>query len=168
MTKQDVVRMFKLLCSLYPASAKVFSEVDEFVRDTWYEMLHDIPREIVLAAIKSHTATNRYPPTIAEIRTESIRLTHTELAISSGEAWGMCMDVIRKNRDVKTLPEHVRAAARDIGWWEIGHSENPEAIRAQFVRFYESRINSEIKRLQEAPVVGALMEGEQHDRLLPS
>lgn len=150
-SKTDVPKIFRLLTGLYPQSAKVFEQADELTRDAWFSLLNDLPRDMVLLAIKSHAAVNKYAPTVADIRAEVVRLVCPELNIGSDEAWEMVSEVIRKNKgreEIQRLPAEVRATAGAVGWYEIRTSENPEATRAQFMRMYDQRVAREIKRRQ--------------------
>lgn len=148
MTKNDVVNLFRLICVLFPQSAKNFSAADELTRDVWHSMLADEPTAMVSAALKKHAATNRFAPSIAEILEGIAGIKRPEL-IDADEAWGLVMNAIhmygcyRKSEALASLPPIVASTVRTFGWRELCTSENIAVDRGQFRRAYEIRRNRE-------------------------
>ena len=147
MTPQYVVGLFKLMATLYPASAKNFAAADAFTRDAWYEMVKDLPAALVLEAIKSHAATHTFAPSIAEIRTAVMDAALPENRIDADEAWSYVRRAIakygytQKQRALSSMPEPVAQCVERFGWREICLSENVDVVRGQFLRAYERGIS---------------------------
>ncbi len=152
LAKTDVVGIFKLLSVLFPQSAKNFTGVDSFARDAWYEMVKDLPKELVAEAIKSYAASHVFAPSIAEIRTEVLKAANPELQIGADEAWGMVRKAISKygssSREnylkmTAEMPVQVMRCIENLGWRNICMSEEPDMVRAHFYRAYDAQINRE-------------------------
>jgi hypothetical protein len=62
MTKADVLELFKMIKSIYPTF-----EVTQEKIDIWAKVMKDMDFERVKVRSNEHFATNKFPPTIAEI-----------------------------------------------------------------------------------------------------
>ena len=65
MTKEEWSLLVKVVKSAYPN--QTFCP-DNYSLELYYRMLHDIPYGTLNLAIQRHIATNRYPPSISELR----------------------------------------------------------------------------------------------------
>ena len=149
MTANDVVDLFRLICVLFPQSARNFQGADALARDAWHEMLRDAPAEVVGAAIKKHAATHVFAPSIAEIREAVAAVQNPETQIGPDEAWGMVARAIgrygyaNKAGALASLPAPVARCAERFGWRELCLSETPDVVRGQFRKAYEAQIGRE-------------------------
>lgn len=150
----DAAGLFRLIAALYPRD-KEFANADKQTIGVWHAMLLDIPADVLSDVAKRHAACNKFPPSIAELREGAVRLVQPELCITSGEAWGMVVDTLRKGVNRQTLdalPACVRTAVKNVGgWYMIARSETPDTIRAQFMRVYEQLVSKQMQDLQQAP-----------------
>ena len=108
----------------------------------WYDSLKDIPAEVLTAALKAWVVTEKWPPTIADLREKAD-------AIVNGERpdWGIGWEEVQKairfygymqpEKAMASMSPVTREAVRRIGWQSICESENPETIRAQFRQVFE-------------------------------
>jgi len=116
----------------------------------WMKMLEDIPYEVAENALMKVMATNRFFPTVAEIREAAALITTPEL-LTHAEAWSEVLKAVRKygtydyEKGMASLPDVVRQVVRMIGWREICLSEQPDVIRGQFRMAYEQ----EVARIKE-------------------
>ena len=85
----------------------------------WYQLLKDIPYEVLRVAVQKHMLTNRFPPTVAELRQEE--------ALAS-------------------MDEVARRAVKRLGWKELCMSENIMQDRANFRMVYEQEQNRATER----------------------
>ncbi len=119
----------------------------------WYTALNDLPYPILSTALTKWVATEKWPPSIAELRTACSEITDGKLP-DWGEAWAEVSHAIRRfgwcrpNEALESLSPTARAAANRIGWQQICESENPETIRAQFRQVYEISQQREIEDRQ--------------------
>lgn len=108
-------------------------------------MLSDIPPQILEAAVKKLIMTNKFLPSIAEIRETAYGIKGTisgTAAPDESEAWG---EVIKAIQSVgyygkpKFSHEAITAAVNNIGWQDIctTPSDGTNTLRSQFRRAYQ-------------------------------
>ena len=82
----------KILVTAYPA--KNFLG-DEYSLGLWYKALQDIPYPILNKAVTNYVMTSRYPPTIADIRELSYKLSNAPEMLGSS-AWNQLIRALRR------------------------------------------------------------------------
>ena len=114
--------------------------------DLWYHALQDLPYQAISIALGKWVATEKWPPSIAELRSMVAEVTRGKLP-EWGEGWAEVSQAIRRygwarEKDaLASMSPVTRAAVQQMGWMDICQSENPETIRAQFRQLYQ--INSQ-------------------------
>lgn len=109
---------------------------------TWYMMVRDLPYEAANVAVQKYAATNRFPPTVADIREQAAEITSGRQS-DWGEGWEKTMKAIRKygytnpEGALASLDEITRKTVERLGWKELCASENAMADRANFRMVYE-------------------------------
>lgn len=107
----------------------------------WYDMLKDLDGETVNAALRKWVATEKWPPSIADLRSSCTEISAGELP-DWGQGWAEVTKAIhrygwsRPREALASLPPLARAAAERLGWQQICESENPDTLRAQFRQIY--------------------------------
>lgn len=137
MTKGEVAKLLVVLAASYPKF-----EVDDLKVQVWHEMLGDLDYDVANIAIKKIIMLNTFPPAIAEVRKAAIEISSPR-GLTAAEAWG---EVIRAIRDYGYYREKEAMASmspitaqvvRYLGWREICLSEEPEILRAHFLKMYD-------------------------------
>lgn len=139
MNKQDILKAVAPLQLAYNAS------LDDNRLRLYVEMLSDIPPSILEASVKKLIMTNKFLPSIAEIREVAYDIKGIisgTAAPDESEAWG---EVIKEIRSVgyygKPTFSHeaITAAVNNIGWQDICMTTNDgmNTLRAQFRRAYQ-------------------------------
>lgn len=111
----------------------------------YVEMLSDIPPSILETAVKKLIMTNKFLPSIAEIRETAYGIKGIisgTAAPDESEAWG---EVIKAIQSVgyygkpKFSHEAITTAVNNIGWQDICMTTNDEmnTLRSQFRRAYQ-------------------------------
>lgn len=78
MTKKEAVQLLAILKAAYPNFYKDMSaEEAQGTVSVWSMQFEELPAEIVLIALNKHIATNKFPPSIAEIK-EKLTAIHWE------------------------------------------------------------------------------------------
>jgi len=116
----------------------------------YFDCLRDLPLHALQIAVKRVLLEHKYftLPTIAEIRELAVSAI-TPPAIDATEALGLLRKAVRRfgymqaAEGLASLPPLVRRVAAGIGWDAICESENPEALRAHFMRLYDQASTSE-------------------------
>lgn len=108
----------------------------------WYEQLKDIPYNVATASLNKWVSTEKWSPTIADLRRLSFE-TVTGGVKAWGEAWDDALRLIRRyghNRAKEAFAEMDELTAkvvRQIGYMNLCMSENQTADRANFRMIYE-------------------------------
>jgi hypothetical protein len=111
----------------------------------WYEELKDIPSFVADAALRKWVATNKWSPTIAEIRATATEI-QTGDDITWGESWRKLKDAVRRfgiDREQEALASFdpiTRKVVQYFGYREfcISSTDEEMAQRAHFQRIFET------------------------------
>lgn len=156
MTKLEAIKFVAKLTVYYPVY-KDFKETKlKMLGESWQELTEDINIEDMLICLKRHVATNKWPPTISDIRNEYMQIKHTE-PLDDGEAWKMAKKYQRRNYfgpgvkvnideiDNSDIPEEIQKATKSIGFEAMMLSENEDVLRSNFMNIYKIIKNRAIK-----------------------
>lgn len=120
--------------------------------ELWYRALRDIPFNVLELALNKWIATEKWSPSIAEIREKS-----AEIMIGArgdwGEGWKQVLDAVRYYGQyrplaaLESMDEVTRECVERLGFLEICRTENMAVERANFRQLYEQ---TAAKRLKEA------------------
>lgn len=126
--------------------------------DWWFDLLGDIPFQTAILALKKYALSNKFPPSVSEIRTIAADLTGERLP-DADEAWGQVNNAIRRfgymreREALNSMSEPVRKAVERIGFQNICQSpyEQLNTLRAQFRGSYEAeyRRSMEVHKMPE-------------------
>lgn len=137
MTRSEAAKLVAVLANAYP-SARVTEETSEI-----YEaMLGDLDFASVQRAAARHIATNKWFPTIAELRAAAVEMACGRVRPAL-EAWGeLCMAIRLEGGVYAERPPRfddliLGDTVRQMGWQYLCKSENDAADRARFVQLYE-------------------------------
>lgn len=139
MTREE----FKVLCKGMKAvytQPSFLPDADAF--NIWYSLLQDIDYTIAQAAIQKYMLTNKFPPTIADIREYTTTIAASEKPLWS-DGWEEVLKAIRKfgsyreSEALESMSEITRMSVQRLGFKNICMSENIMADRANFRMIYE-------------------------------
>lgn len=128
--------------------------------ELWYRQLQDLEYKVVSAALNKWVATNRWSPTIADLRDYSTGITAGEES-DWGDGWREVTRAIRyfgyarEDEALASMSELSRAVVKDLGYQKLCTSENEDADRANFRMIYEQRS----KRAKEDRVLPDKLKG---------
>lgn len=161
MNKQEFGRIVMALKSYYP-DKNLFPSNEAC--DLWYERLLDLDYMTTQTAVNKWAETNKWPPTIADIR-ESV----TDVAGSRLPDWGSewekahklagNLGFYRKEEALAQLNEAGRRAVNCIGWESMCHDEDQTANRANFRMVYENEAKKANERVQMSPKLLSIIDG---------
>lgn len=123
--------------------------------ELWFRELQDIPFPIAEAALRKWVQTNKWSPSVAEIRGMSASVYLPEIP-EWGEAWESVCKAIRRfgfyrqGEALNSLEPLARKAVERLGFRELCLSENVMADRANFRMIYESLAKRERTKQQLA------------------
>lgn len=139
MNKQEILK------AVAPLQLAFKGNLDDARMRLYVEMLSDIPPQILEVAVKKLIMTNKFLPSIAEIRETAYGIKGVisgTAAPDESEAWG---EVVKAIQSVgyygkpKFSHEAITAAVNNIGWQDICMTTNDgmNTLRAQFRRAYQ-------------------------------
>lgn len=108
----------------------------------WFSLLKDLEYPVLNAAIQKYMITNKFPPTIADLREIATTISIGELP-DWGEGWEKVLQAIRnygyyrESEALLTMDELTQACVRRLGWRNLCMSENSNQDRANFRMIYE-------------------------------
>lgn len=111
----------------------------------WYEALKDLDFDLAMMAVKKHSFTSKWSPTIAEIRESAVSITSMEHDWSDG--WQEVLTAIRRygytdeRGALASMSPLTRDIVKRLGWQHICDSGTDEltALRANFRMIYEQK-----------------------------
>lgn len=135
----------------------------EEAMDVWFALLHDLDYQILSKALQKHMLTNKFKPTVAELREIYADLICPAISDWS-EGWEQVSKAIghygmyRTEEAMESFDEVTRKAVKRLGFQNICLSENIVADRARFAEIYQAiqqrkrmavNIGSALPNLQE-------------------
>lgn len=144
--------------------------------ELWYRELQDIPYDVAVLALRKWVATQKWSPSIADIREQAASIVGGE-AMTWGESWHNLQEAIRRfgswneREALESLDPLTRKCAEYIGFRELCISENVMADRAHYQKIFGTVLRREqMDRQLAAPLresIGLLQPKELDSRLLP-
>lgn len=139
MNKQEILK------AVAPLQLAFKGNLDDARMRLYVEMLSDIPPSILEAAVKKLIMTNKFLPSIAEIRETAYGIKGTisgTAAPDESEAWGEVVKAIQSvgyYRKPTFSHEAITAAVNNIGWQDICMTtyDGMNTLRSQFRRAYQ-------------------------------
>ncbi len=120
--------------------------------ELWFDMLNDLDYRSAYASLKKHVATNRFPPTIADIREGATDFSEPK-ELNEMEAWSLvykaiCNSTYNSVSEFEKLPPLVQKAVGlpdSLREWAMTENLNHEVVMSNFQRAYKV----ELKRHEE-------------------
>ncbi len=150
MTRKEFMNWANALKTYYPREQLLPNEA---ALELWYQALKDIPMQVAEAALRKWVATNKWSPTIAEIREMCVDVKRGD-APDWSDAWEQVQLAIKRFGSYRpaeamaSLDPITREAVRRIGFYNLCVSENPISDRKQFRDTFEIMAKREQMRLQ--------------------
>lgn len=168
MTFDEFKALAKGMKSVY-TSERFLPDADSI--KIWYQMLQDLEYQSASAAIQKYMLTNKYPPTIADIREAAASVQHGDVPDWS-DAWEVVLRCIskygsyRESDALASMDEMTRTAVKRLGFRNICMSENITADRANFRMIYEQLAQRKQKEQQISLPLKELIQGIQQQGML--
>lgn len=159
MTRSDAAKLMGIIVLAYPNYDKFKDEKQvKATVDLWATMFSEDDAGIVGLAVKKHIATNKWPPSVAELRELMLEMTAPDL-IAPDQAWLAVSDFIKlhgehlyvEERDC--LPPLIARAVESIGYHNLYEmncgscrGSKPGMARTAFMNLYEQLYERERNR----------------------
>ena len=138
-SKQEFATLVLAMQAMY---GDEFIETEEAM-DVWFALLHDLDYQILSKALQKHMLTNKFKPTVAELREIYVGLICPVISDWS-EGWEKVSRAIghygmyRTEEAMESFDEVTREAVKRLGFQNICLSENIVADRARFAEIYQA------------------------------
>ena len=157
MDREKFSILVKAMKAVY-GDPKFIADKDAF--NVWYELLKDIPYDLCQAAIHKYITTNKFPPTIADIRQLVTEIVTPE-TMNEGKAWSLvykaiCNSAYNSQAEFDKLPKECKKAVGNAAilreWASLDMSEVNTVIQSNFMRSYKVEVKKsrEYDQLPEA------------------
>ena len=116
--------------------------------NVWFSLLQDIDYRVAQAAIQKYMLTNKFPPTIADIRECATAIYTGETPLWS-DGWEEVIMAIRRygsyneEKALENMSDITRQCVKRLGYQNLCRSEAIEVDRANFRMIYEQIANRE-------------------------
>lgn len=137
----------------------------------WFQMLQDLSYQQTNAAIQKYMLTNKFPPTIADIRELAVAVLHGDLP-DWGEGWEQVLRAIRMygsyrvEEAMNSFDPITKRCVERLGFRNICMSENVANDRANFRMIYENLAEREKKESQIPVKLSQMIETVRNERLM--
>ena len=169
MTRSEFATFAAALKTYYPRENIL---PNQQAMDLWYMQIGDISYNIAETVLNKWVGTEKWSPTIADIRENAAKIRYGEFPGWS-EGWESVMKAVRNfGRDrpaeaFMSMSEITRKAVKRIGYTNICNSENLTADRANFRMMYEAELERIVEGRNTPPMVSEALKklrGEMHQR----
>lgn len=139
MTKQEFATLVVAMQTMY---GEDFIGTEQEL-DVWYALLHDLDYQILSKALQQYMLTNKFKPTVAELREIYAELVSPTISDWS-EGWEKVSRTIghygmyQEEAAMESFDEVTREVVKRLGFQNICLSENIVADRARFAEIYQA------------------------------
>lgn len=115
---------------------------DQDAFNMWFMLMGDLPYEVCNVAIQKYMLTNKFPPTVAEIREIAANVVGGD-PMTWGESWERALNAVRrygsynKAAALDSLDPLTRKCVDSIGYMQLCMSENIMVERAHFQKIFD-------------------------------
>lgn len=159
MNKKEFALFASALRTYYPREKLL---PNEQAMELWFNQLQDIPYQLAELTLNKWVATNKWSPSIADIREQALGITQGA-AIDWGEAWQSVLRAISKYGSyqeleaLESMDETTRRVVERLGFRNICMSEEIQVDRANFRMIYEQEQERTRQDAQLPPRLKELM-----------
>lgn len=150
MIKKEFATFAMALKTYYPKEGLL---PNEQALELWYKQLQDIDYKVAEAALNKWVATNKWSPTIADIREQAAAISTGDIP-DWGDGWEQVLRAIRlygsyePQKALDSMDGLTRKCVERLGFRNICMSENISADRANFRMMYETLAERQKKEMQ--------------------
>ena len=140
MTRDEFKILVKGMKAIY-SQPTFIPDQDAF--NMWFALIGDLPYDVCNVSVQKYMLTNKFPPTVAEIREMAAGVVNGE-QMTWGESWEQVKKAIRrygmynKAEALASLDPLTRKCVESMGFTELCLSENEMADRAHYQRVFEN------------------------------
>ena len=159
MNKKEFALFASALKTYYPKEKLL---PNEQAMQLWFKQLQDIPYDLAEVTLNKWVATNKWSPSIADIREQTVVVTAGAVK-DWGDAWRDVLRAIRiygsyqEGEALASFDELTRKVVKRLGFKNLCFSEKIEVDRANFRMIYEREQDIQRQDAQLPPKLKALI-----------
>jgi hypothetical protein len=150
MTREQTKEILAVLKAGYPNFYKDMSKNEaKNIIDLWTTMFANDSAEIVTEAVKSLICSNKYPPTIADVKEKIYMITQPQ-TLTEIEAWQMVRGAINyfnASESFASLPQILQklvGSPNQLREWAMLEAKDVDSvIQSNFMRSYKAKVAQE-------------------------
>ena len=168
MTRDEFKTIAKVLKAVY-TDPKFLPDKNAF--DVWYRLIQDLDYQTVALVVEEYIATNKFPPTIADLREPLLDEDEDPL-----EAWALVLKALRNSisnseEAYAKLPENIQIAVGShmnlMAWAKIPSESLNTVAQSQFLSAYKSVCSRAHRTKKATPTVKAQIAPAKKQEALP-
>ena len=150
MTREEFKILVKGMKAIY-SQPTFIPDQDAF--NMWYALMGDLPYDVCNVSIQKYMLTNKFPPTVAEIREMAAGVVNGD-PLTWGESWERALNSVRRYGSynqmeaLNSLDPLTRKCVESIGYMQLCMSENIMVERAHFQKIFEVMAKREQQQKQ--------------------
>lgn len=131
---------------------------DQDAFNMWFALLGDLPYKLCNVAIQKYMLTNKFPPTVAEIRELTANIENGD-PLTWGESWERALNAVRRfgsynqKAALESLDPLTRKCVDNIGYMQLCMSENIMVERAHYQKIFDIYAKREQATKQMPPAL---------------
>lgn len=155
MTKKEFSTFCMALKTFFPRDNVL---PNEYAMELWFNELCDLDYQVAQTALKKYVHTNKFAPTIAEIRSMATEVQYDRIP-DWGDGWSQVISAIntygyyQEGKALDSMDNITRQAVKRMGFKNICLSENIVADRANFRMVYEQIRERKQQEQQMSPAL---------------
>ena len=175
MTRDEFINLTKAIKTFYPRD-NMLPNMEAM--ELWYRELSDIPYTVAEAALRKYVSTNKFSPTIADIREMAATVSNGDKPLWSDgweqvlrniKKYGMCTyDPDKLIKCMNSFDPLTRKVVERLGWRELCKSKDSMADRANFRMIFEQIADRDHKSAQLSTNLVQLINGIQERKGIES
>lgn len=146
MNREQAKVVMETIRAAYPGAYKGLAVTDmKNIVNMWAVMFSEDDPALVMAAVKGHIATNKFPPQISEIKA-MMRTISQPVELTEIEAWGLVKKAVRNSawfsvEEHSKLPEIIRrlVSPEQLRDWALSDMSDEKVVSSNFMRSYRVR-----------------------------
>lgn len=168
MNEKETIKILATIAASYPSVERLNETAIQGMAKVWARMFRDDDAKLVGLAVGEHIATNKFPPSVSEIRERLMQMQRPDI-LTPEDAWTAVQELMfvegefGRGNNIKLLPPLVRRALGQIGWSSLYDKYKHTDARARFMDTYMPLYKREREQAMLPPSLAA--EGEQIRRL---
>ena len=168
MDKKEFAQFVMALKTYYPRENLL---PNNQAMELWYRQLQDIPYQVAEAALNKWVATNKWSPSIADIREITATVQKGEIP-DWGEGWEQVIKAISKygmyqiREAMESFDPITRRCVERLGFRNICLSEDINQDRANFRMIYQQLAERKQKEQQIPVALSNLIESIRNEQLM--